>query len=52
MEKRATDICTLPGPVKNGFSCRNGFAGDGKTLVGGAFLKESRTIVDAGGERS
>lgn len=53
MEKLATDIYTFSELVKNGFTYRNGFSCIGKTLtlIGLAFLKEKRIIVDAVVER-
>ena len=53
MEKLATDIYTFSELVKNGFTYRNGFSCIGKTLtlIGLAFSKEKRIIVDAVVER-
>ncbi len=53
MEKLAPDIDTFSELVKNGFTYRNGFSCIGKTLtlVGLAFSKEKRIIVDAVVER-
>lgn len=53
MEKLATDIDTFSELVKNGFTYRNGFSCIGKTLtlIGLAFSKEKRIIVDAVVER-
>ena len=47
MEKLATDIYTFSDLVRNGFSC----IGKTLTLVGLAFSKEKRIIVDAVVER-
>ena len=53
MEKLAPDIDTFSELVKNGFTYRNGFSCIGKTLtlIGLAFSKEKRIIVDAVVER-